>query len=374
MDAPSGAHCPKSFYNKVRRRGESGCVAEWVEMAGDCSRWDGDFDNARECSAEWRTEGLMKMRWMRIGGGLAVGLLVVMGGVRGVAQTGAVDDAATAKAVAAQPEVPKPVAFQNIAYGHESGVDQTLDVYVNAAATEKHLTPVLVYFHGGAWVRGTRPKSYGGFRSFLAMGFSVVTVDYRLGDVASAPAAVQDARCALAWVKANAATYHFDATRVVPYGTSAGGHLALMAAMLPTGNDVDLPQCKDVPRSAAVLDFYGPAELRPAMDGAFKSPSVLLWIGDKPNAAAYATKMSPITYVRSGLPPIFIAHGDADPVVPHASSEHLLAALTKAGVPAELYTVPFGKHGQFPPDQMLILAGKIQEFLTQNGVLEKAAK
>jgi acetyl esterase/lipase len=324
-----------------------------------------------DCDEHEDVEAEMNCKRMRMWKGIAAAMLLAAP-MWSAAQTGNPDDAATAQSVVAQPEVPKPQAFQNIVYGHESGVDQVLDVYENAAATAEHPAPVLINVHGGAWVRGQRPKSYGGFRSFLAMGFSVVTVDYRMSLVAPAPAALQDVRCVMAWVKANAAKYNFDASRIVPMGTSAGGHLVLMAAMLPANNDVDLPQCKDVPRAAAVLDFYGPADLRPAMSAAYKSPSVKLWIGDKPDPDAYAAKMSPMTYVRAGLPPVFIAHGDADPVVPHATSELLLAALTKAGVPAELYTVPFGKHGQFPPDQMQIVTGKIQEFLIKNGVLTAA--
>jgi acetyl esterase/lipase len=122
---------------------------------------------------------------------------------------------------------------------------------------------VLVYIHGGAWWKGEKPAGWGGFRAYLAAGFSVVTVEYRLTDVAPAPAAVQDVRCALSWVKANAKAYGFDAKRVVPYGTSAGGHLALMAGMLPKGNDIDLPACRDQPKTPAILDFYGPYHLRP---------------------------------------------------------------------------------------------------------------
>ncbi len=220
--------------------------------------------------------------------------------------------------------------FRDIAYGHQSNVDQLLDVYPNAKARPGKPAPVLVYFHGGAWNHGQRSGGSGSFNAFLKMGFSVVNVEYRFSQVATAPAAVQDARCALAWVKANAAKYNFDVTRVVPYGTSAGGHLALMAAMLPIPSDIDLPGCKDVPPSAAILDFYGPAELNPATSGAFKSPSVLQWIGsDKPNVAAYEDLMSPINYVRKGIPPVFIAHGGSDPVVPHKTSENLQAALNR---------------------------------------------
>jgi acetyl esterase/lipase len=205
----------------------------------------------------------------------------------------------------------------------------------------------------------------------MKMGFTVVNVEYRFSQVATAPAAVQDARCSLAWVKANAAKYNFDVTRIVVWGTSAGGHLALMAGMLPIPSDIDLPACKDVPPAAAIFDFYGPAELAPGMGGAFKSPSVMEWIGkDKSDPIAYANLMSPINYVRKGDPPVFIAHGGSDPVVPHQTSVNLQEKLTAAGVPTAMYTVPDGKHGEFPKDQMLIIYDKIQTFLEEQHILQ----
>jgi acetyl esterase/lipase len=278
-------------------------------------------------------------------------------------------DAADAAAPKAKVSQYAAEEFRDIAYGHESGTAQLLDVYTNAASRPGKPAPVLVYFHGGAWHKGQRPGGSGSFNGFMKMGFTVVNVEYRFSQVATAPAAVQDARCALAWVKANAAKYNFDVTRIVPYGTSAGGHLALMAGMLPVPSDVDLPACKDVPPSAAILDFYGPAELAPAMAGAFHSPSVMEWIGPKKDPVAYANLMSPINYVRKGDPPIFIAHGGSDPVVPHATSERLQAALTAVGVPTDFYTVPNGVHGQFPKDQMLIIYDRVQAFLAQQKIL-----
>jgi acetyl esterase/lipase len=116
-------------------------------------------------------------------------------------------------------------------------------------------TPVIIQLLGGGWIRGDRPSSYRTFSALLAAGMSVVTVDYRMGKEAPAPAAIGDVRCAMAWVKANAAGYNFDLTRVVVYGASAGGHLALMATYAPAS--FNPPGCTDQPRVAAVLDFTG---------------------------------------------------------------------------------------------------------------------
>lgn len=257
-----------------------------------------------------------------------------------------------------------PAEFRDITYSTTDGVESRLDVYRSAASGP---APVLVYFHGGAWTTGERPRSAGSFGSFLKMGFSVVSVGYRLAGVARAPAAVQDARCAMVWVKANAARYGFDTTRIVAYGTSAGGQLALMTAMLPTPSSLDLPHCRDVPRIAAVLDYYGPADVS---EFAAKSPRTLAWLGGAAAADTMGRRMSPLSYVRAGLPPVLIVHGDADPVVPFAQSVRLRDALTAARVPNRLVPVPGGEHGRFSEEQKERIVREIALFLAEHGVLQ----
>jgi acetyl esterase/lipase len=283
-----------------------------------------------------------------------------------IALLGATPVAAQASADPAPPvSDTAPEATKEVVYLRASGKDLHLDVYRNTAF--KGPRPVLVYIHGGAWWKGEKPAGWGGFRAYLAVGFSVVTVEYRLTDVAPAPAAVQDVRCALSWVKANAKAYGFDAKRVVPYGTSAGGHLALMAGMLPKANDIDLPACRDQPTVPAILDFYGPYHLRADLPGAFKSPSTARWIGGGPEALW--TTMSPARYVRKGQPPVFIVHGDTDPIVPYEASLALKADLDKAGVQNRFHTVSGGLHGKFPKEEQDKIEREALEFLTMNKVV-----
>jgi len=247
-----------------------------------------------------------------------------------------------------------PIEHHEIVYHHGSGVDQVLDVYEQPGGKP---APVVVYWHGGAWWKGERPKTYGGFRPLLNMGFSVVSVDYRLTGVAKAPAAVEDVRCSLAWVAKNAKEYHFDTSRIVAYGTSAGGHLALMAGYLPPSKELDPPECGPVPKVAAVMDFYGiPDVYGVVTSGIPLSKSTVRWVGGEgakdENSLKMARAMSPATYLRRGLPPTFIAHGDADPVVPYSQSTLLKASLEKLDVPVELHTVAGGEHGKWTPEQM----------------------
>ena len=233
----------------------------------------------------------------------------------------------------------------------------------------------MVYWHGGAWWKGERPATYGSFRALLGMGFSVVSVDYRLTDVALAPAAVQDVRCSLAWVKKNAAEYHFDASRVVAYGTSAGGHLALMAGFLPPKNGIDPPECGEVPQVATVMDYYGIPDVKGVVtSGIPLSKSTVRWLGNGPEMLGLAAQMSPVTYLRAGLPSVFIAHGDADPTVPYQQSIGLRKSLESLHVPVTMITVPGGVHGAFPPDQTLRINEALEKFFLENHIITATPK
>jgi acetyl esterase/lipase len=139
--------------------------------------------------------------------------------------------------------------------------------------------------------------------------------------------------------------------------------------MLPAHNEVDLLQCKPIPRVAAVLDFYGPTDLTMQAVKPWTSPSVARWLGNVPDPAAYARTMSPIAYVRAGNPPVFLVHGEADPVIPFAQSVELRDALQKAGVKAVLDPVPNGGHGRFPAEQQQRVVLDSLRFLQSLGIL-----
>jgi acetyl esterase/lipase len=196
---------------------------------------------------------------------------------------------------------------------------------------------VLVVIHGGAWARGERPKGWSGYRRFVDAGFAVVSVQYRLAGQARAPAAVEDVRCVMGWIARAAEREGLDSKRIVLMGTSAGAHLALMAASIDKNEGLDPAECGPAPQAAAVIDFYGPTDLRPQSFGAWNSPSIGNWVGQGAAGAAMAARMSPITRMKPGQPPVFIVHGDADPVVPLAASTALKAALDRAKVPTELH-------------------------------------
>lgn len=269
----------------------------------------------------------------------------------------------------------------NVTYLVADGYESKLDV-IAPRDTSKPL-PTLLYIHGGGWVGGDKDAVTMHFLPYLAMGFAVVNVEYRLARVAIAPAAVEDGRCALRWVIENAAEYGLDATRIVVSGHSAGGHLSLTTAMLSSSAGLDR-RCPARSRSskgapagalqpempvAAVVNWFGITDVADLVEGPNAKRYAIAWMGGQANWHDVAKRVSPVEYVRKGLPPILTIHGDADPTVPYEHAVRLHKGLENKGVVNQLHTIAGGKHGGFSRDQSKVALGVIQAFLSDNGIL-----
>ena len=232
-------------------------------------------------------------------------------------------------------------------------------------------TPVLINIHGGGWNKGQK-ESQTGFSTFFKKGFAVANIAYRLSGQATAPAAVEDARCALIYLIRNAKELNIDVNRIVVMGGSAGGHLALMAGMLENDHrfDGNCPGVENI-KVAAIIDKYGITDVWDWGYGPIKtSRSATQWLGDKAKDKAFAQSVSPISYVRKTTPPIFIVHGDADPTVPYQHSVDLHKKLLEAGVKTEFMTIKGGLHGKFDKEQNSELNKAIIGFLEKVGVVD----
>jgi dipeptidyl aminopeptidase/acylaminoacyl peptidase len=117
---------------------------------------------------------------------------------------------------------------------------------------------------------------------------------------------------------------------------------------------------------AAVVNWYGVADVRDVMAGSNRRAFAEMWLGMQSNREQIATQVSPLTYVRPGVPPVLTIHGDADQTVPYAQAVRLHEALQKAGVPNQLVTVPGGDHGGFNADETLRIYTAIRDFLKRH--------
>ena len=213
-----------------------------------------------------------------------------------------------------------------------------------------------------------------------SLGWAVINVEYRLARQSPAPAAVEDCRCALRWVTYHAKEYNLDTSRMVLTGGSAGGHLALITGMLPAQSVFDR-QCptdtstrwreatEPQTKVAAIINWYGITDVTDLIDGPNAKHYAMEWLGSLSNRQELARQLSPINYVRAGLPPIITIHGDQDDIAPYQQAVRLHAALDKAGVPNQLVTIRGAKHDGFNRQAMIDSFATIREFLRKHHLL-----
>jgi acetyl esterase/lipase len=215
--------------------------------------------------------------------------------------------------------------------------------------------PVIVYLHSGAWIMGDR---FGGPAVRQATrGYAVASIEYRLAPTHIWPAQVQDTKAAVRWLRANAARFHLDPNRIALFGTSAGAHIASVAATstIPEHEGLELGNPQFSSRVKAVVDLYGPTDLLRIeedklpcipLDGnaSFMPPSLLMGCPIQ-SCKEWTRTASPMMYVTSDDPPFLIQHGVLDCLVPYTQSAALHQKLESAGVRSTLALVPRGDHG-----------------------------
>jgi acetyl esterase/lipase len=260
--------------------------------------------------------------------------------------------------------VPDTIALEaNISY--DQFPDTVLDVmYPKAASPAKR--PCVVVFHGGGWIQSNKESTMNALcLPYLAQGFVVCNVEYRVANIgaspAKAPAAVTDSLNATKWFVDHADKYNMDVNRLVITGASAGGHLALMVGMVT-------PEAKLGPafKVAAIVNCYGPTDVNDLLRRGTSFAKT--WLPEQAGREELATRLSPMTYVRNDLPPILTVQGENDTTVPVTQNVKLTWALKQAGVDAEMILIPGAGHGPRPggwPEVNRL----IFEFLRKRGVM-----
>jgi acetyl esterase/lipase len=257
----------------------------------------------------------------------------------------------------------------DVVYASANNTPLKLDVWY--PRDNSNPTPTLVYIHGGGWIFGSKEGSVYQLTPYMEKGWRVVNVEYRMAGNSLAPGAVEDVRCALRWVFRNAKQYNFDTSKIVLTGHSAGGHLSLIAGMLPKGTDLDNRCYGDENlKVAAIINWYGITDVNDIIQGANLKNYAVMWMGSLENKTEIAKKVSPLTYVRADLPPILTIHGDKDDVVPYSHATKLKTALDKAKVKNQLFTVKNGGHGMFQQSDYAAAYDEIWKFLKDNKITQ----
>ena len=245
---------------------------------------------------------------------------------------------------------PGTIVDRDIVYAAIGDRELPLDLY---RPPSDQPTPLVIWVHGGGWKSGKKDGA-GPALALLHRGYAVASVQYRLSGEAIFPAAVEDCKAAVSFLRLHSKKYNLDAERFGAWGSSAGGHLV---AMLGTTGDVDDFQSHAVTRKAsaevqAVCNWFGPTDFLRMNDfpgridhDAADSPESRFIGGPIQSNKAQVRRANPITYVSKSDPPFLHLHGEADQAVPVNQSEMLHAALTDSGVPSTLHKVVGGDHG-----------------------------
>jgi acetyl esterase/lipase len=270
------------------------------------------------------------------------------------------------------PRLPETVSLRrDIEYARVAGKSLLLDLYLPKQPAGK--LPVVVWIHGGAWKEGSKYPCPIGFMA--AQNLAIVSIDYRLTEVAPFPAQIYDCKGAVRWLRAHAVELGLDPDRIGIFGASAGGHLAALL-----GTTADVPALEgDVggnlnysSRVQAVCAFYPPTDFdKLVTDPAERQSSntdVAHLLGGSLNENLEKARLaSPVTYVNKNAAPFYLLHGGEDTLVPPSQSVLLYDALRKAGVPAQLAIIPGKGHGIIaPPPQAKEIYSFFQKYLSHN--------
>lgn len=241
-----------------------------------------------------------------------------------------------------EPSIPENIeVFENLTYKQIDGIDLKLDIYKDKELKEP--TPVLIFIHGGSWSKGKRSDYLPYLVDFAQKKYVTATVSYRLSGVAKFPAAVEDVKCAVRWIRANASDFNIDADRIAVVGGSAGGHLALMLGY--TDDDEYVKECNDSVSNKvnAIVNIYGAIDLTTPYAREQGACTSFLGFTYEQNPDIY-TIASPKNYISDDDPPTLTFHGTIDSLVPVSQADSLHKWLDETGVENEYHRLKGWPH------------------------------
>ena len=241
---------------------------------------------------------------------------------------------------------------RGVVYCTTGGVALTMDIYRSSQSSDGPV-PAVLFVHGGGWEKGN--ASLDGVNALIARqlnqrGMIVAAVNYRLAPQYAWPAQIDDVKCAVRYLRANAERYGINPSEIGAWGGSAGGHLVSMLGTAGPNAGFDSGQYAEQSSSVqAVVDMFGPSDLTAGGWGPYATSVVQQVFGVTPGQDnGVLAKASPVTYIQPNEPPFLIFQGVNDAVVPPSQSQELATRLQAAGDSATLVMVENAGHGFKP--------------------------
>ena len=266
----------------------------------------------------------------------------------------------------------------------------TLDLYQAPPQPRQPPRPAILYVHGGGWVSGDARHLKGvddlpgTLAALAAKGYVVAAVNYRLAGEAHYPAAIQDVKSALRWLRGRATDFNIDTTRMMVWGVEAGGQIAAMVGTscgvttLEPAADANSKTSLASDCVQGVIDWAGPTDFASwdadANRGAEAAAATHLgaYLGCEPAdcAPGVVHGASPLSYIGPQTPPFFLQQGADDKLVAPAQSHKLYDALKAQRIPADIRIYAevgqdFAKDGKPDPTTNTQAIADMEEFIAQ---------
>jgi len=229
--------------------------------------------------------------------------------------------------------------------GNIGGVDLSINIAFPQRISTKP-RPVVLLIHGGGFISGDKNSKNKQIIKLSKLGFVSASAMYRLSPAYRFPAAIDDIKLAIRFLKANADKYHIDPDRIIVSGSSAGSYLAVMVGVTGNSNafsdhglypNFDSSVLAVTAQSAPIGDF---TRLKYVERPTVKRLLPVSYTNKKLVLSA----MSPVTYLDVNDPPFFLSHGDEDPVIPVEMSREFVLELEKIDHVFEYHEVKGGTH------------------------------
>jgi acetyl esterase/lipase len=242
-----------------------------------------------------------------------------------------------------------PVAFteqRDLVYRTIDGRDLHLDAFVPSVGSTTR-RPAVVFVHGGGWAGGVKESMEDEARWAAGLGFVAFSVQYRLAPDDPYPAAVDDVRAAVRWLRApeQASTFGLDPKRIGALGASAGGHLVAMLATTGSGSLTRGSRVRAAVSWSGIMDMTRESDTYSAIRYTPTVAGFLQCTHDDPACAERQRAASPLTHIDRTDAPMLLVNTEEE-IVPPDQARVMSVALSRVRVPNRLVVLPGDAHAQ----------------------------
>lgn len=227
----------------------------------------------------------------------------------------------------------------NVVYGKGGDKELHMDI---AIPKGKGPFPAIVAIHGGSWRSGNKMMFLPLITRLAKLGYVAATIEYRFAPKHKFPAQIEDSKCAVRYLRANAKTLKINSKKIGAIGFSAGAHLALLLGTMDKDDGLEGKggHAGHSSKVQTVVNYFGPTDMR-----TFSGKIIEDFLGSKKDKPENYKKASPLLYLDKSDPPVMTLHGTKDPLVPYKQALDLDKALKKLGIANQLWTAKDEGHG-----------------------------